>query len=820
MVERVEVLKDGASMRYGADAVGGVVNIVTRPQFDGTDATLLTSTSQHGDGTEYDASAVTGFTSDDHRTYLVLSAGYQHHAPVLAGDRAFSQFQNSYDFASRTATRNASLAAVGGRLDPSSIGPGGMRPAGCDSDACKPDGNGGWTDFVAPRDLYNDAALNYLYTPSTRYSAFATAGNRLNDHATLLLEVSYMHRSSDRQLSPVAFTAESPVSKDSIYNLLGGDILDYRRRFTELGPRQFVDTVTTRRLVLGVTGSLPESWGVLPDWKYEVSYNYGIGEALVGTTGQLDKLHVADALGPSMLDNGTPICVRVPGDATTKIIYELHPAGEEPRGSGIPLQPVPCVPLNPFAPAGAIPAAQLKNLTFNDVGTGTDTLHTYLASASGRVAELPDHGDISLSLGADARYELGEHIPAEVASSGDTTDVQVQDTRGRFHQFEGFGELAIVPVTGHEVAQRVEIDLGVHAIRSNRFGSSLTYKAGGLFRTVQGLAVRGTYATAFRAPAVFDLVGGRTERLPAAEDPCDTRPPSAGDGSKTLDPMVQAQCTAQGVPVGSKFTTTQQPSVVGGNPGLRAETAATTTIGVVIEPPQVKGLAVSADYWHIAIDDAIETLGVQTIFANCYDRGIQAYCDQIHRDQVTHRISSVDQFLQNVPRTTTAGVDVAVWYDARLPPLGRFHSGLEGQYLLRYDLDTQVQVIHGVGFYDLGVYPRYKANLSSRWAHPSGASGGFTLRFIGTYKECAGNDCNDAHNLAVASRDVGRYAKLDLFGGYDFPSWLGRTTLQIGVNNALNAAPPVVYNAAAANSDATTYDFLGRMVYLRLSQLF
>ena len=72
----------------------------------------------------------------------------------------------------------------------------------------------------------------------------------------------------------------------------------------------------------------------------------------------------------------------------------------------------------------------------------------------------------------------------------------------------------------------------------------------------------------------------------------------------------------------------------------------------------------------------------------------------------------------------------------------------------------------------------------------------------------------------MASRDVARYAKLDLFGGYDFRSRAGRTTLQLGVNNVLGTTPPIVYNAAAANSDAATYDFVGRMVYLRLSQLF
>jgi outer membrane receptor protein involved in Fe transport len=129
-------------------------------------------------------------------------------------------------------------------------------------------------------------------------------------------------------------------------------------------------------------------------------------------------------------------------------------------------------------------------------------------------------------------------------------------------------------------------------------------------------------------------------------------------------------------------------------------------------------------------------------------------------------------------------------------------------------------VIHGVGFYDLGVYPRYKANLSSHWSHPSGASGGFLLHYVGGYKECAGNNCNNADNLATASRDVDRYLKLDLFGGYDFGSRIGKTTLQLGINNVFDATPPVVYNAAAANSDAATYDFIGRMVYVRLSQLF
>jgi outer membrane receptor protein involved in Fe transport len=813
MIERVEIWKDGASAIYGADAVGGVVNLVTRPQFDGTEVSLLTSTSQRGDGTEYDASFVTGFTTKDRRSYLVVSAGHQRHDPVFAGDRGFSSSQQSYDFATKTATRNGSLAAPGGRLDASSLGAGGTHPPGCATDVCSPDGHGTWSDFVAPRDLYDDAAGNYLYTPSSRYNIFATAGKQISDRATLLIEVLYVNRKTDRQLAPVAFTADSPISKASLYNPLGGDILDYRRRITELGPRQFLDSGSTIRLVTGVEGKLPAALGRLADWTYEVSYNFGVTQAFAATTGQLLKTRVADALGPSMLDaSGAPICVRTPGDPRTQIVYTVPTM----RGD----MAVPCVPLNLLAPAGAIPRDQLANLTYTDAGTGTDRVHTVLATTGGRVAELPDHGDISVSLGADYRQEDGELIPPNVAGAGDTTDNAAQRGHGQFGMFEGFGELAVVPVADHGLAQWVELDLGARAVRHDHFGSSLTYKAGGLVRSVGGVALRGTYATAFRAPSLPDVFSGRVERTPSAEDPCDTRPPSAGDGTRTLDPAVQAACTAQGVPVGSRFTTGQQLAAIGGNPSLTAETAATATLGLVVEPPRIKGLAFTVDYWHIAIDHAIEALGIQTIFANCYDRGVQSYCDQIHRDSITHRITSVEQILQNVTRTTTSGVDVALWYDAQLAELGRIHTGLEAQYLRRYDLATPLQVVHGAGFYDLGVNPRYKANASSNWIHPSGASGGFTVRFIGTYKECAGNDCNTAHNLATASRDVDRYVKLDVFSGYDFRSAAGKSTLQLGVNNVFDATPPVVYNAAAANSDAASYDFVGRLVYLRLSQLF
>src|SRR5882672_3103546 len=96
MIERVEVLKDGASAIYGSDAIAGVVNVITRTNMTGTEANIYTSTSNQGDGTNYDLSFVTGHSSD--RGNITFSGGYQNQKPIMAGDREFSKQTYSYDF--------------------------------------------------------------------------------------------------------------------------------------------------------------------------------------------------------------------------------------------------------------------------------------------------------------------------------------------------------------------------------------------------------------------------------------------------------------------------------------------------------------------------------------------------------------------------------------------------------------------------------------------------------------------------------------------------------------------------------------------------
>ena len=114
VVERIEILKDGASAIYGSDALGGVVNTITRSEYSGTQVALYSGTSGHGDGSTYDLSVVTGYTTPNRNGHVLLSAGVQNQRPVWASDRSFSAFDRSYDFANHTEVRGGSPVTPGG----------------------------------------------------------------------------------------------------------------------------------------------------------------------------------------------------------------------------------------------------------------------------------------------------------------------------------------------------------------------------------------------------------------------------------------------------------------------------------------------------------------------------------------------------------------------------------------------------------------------------------------------------------------------------------------------------------------------------------
>ncbi len=798
MIERVEVLKDGASAIYGSDAIGGVVNIITRSDFSGTEVALYTGGASHNDGFTYDASFVTGYNSQDKKGNIVFSAGIQSQDPVYAGNRSFSNRLRAFDYTKRVETTGNITTAPSGYLnakagiaDPNGGKPV-PRPDVCGTDFCASNGDGTFRPFT-DSDLYNPQPANYLYTPSSRYNVYSAGTYKLLPHTSTFFEASYLNRTSDQQLAATPFSSAATISKDSMYNPLHADVLDYQRRLEEFGPRQFLQNVDTFRIVGGLQGAIPEDAPALQNWKWELSYNYGRTGSLNKSDGNLIKSRLAQALGPSMADaSGRPICVRTPGDPKTVI-----PG---------------CVPMNILGPAGSIDPAAASWVTFTGVSGGFNEQQTVLAQTHGRLLELPNHGDLSVAVGADYRMEAGGTNPDPLTATGDTTGNAQAPTSGKYNVKEGFAEVSLVPISSQKYVQWAELNLAARGFNYDTFGSGVTWKAGALFRTINGIAVRGTYSTAFRAPSIGDLFLGTADSFPANLDPCNT----AG-GTIMLSDTAKAKCMAQGVPAGATYADKQQRTVIGGNPDLKAETAHVITAGVVFEPPQVKGLSLTADYWNINIKDAIQALPASVILSNCYVQGLDSYCDQIHRNPaLNNKIDYINDVTMNVGGTTTSGLDLAAGYDRSFDQLGRFHEQLEAQYLFKYNVDNTVQILHYRGNYDFGVFPKWKANFSTQWGHPSGAGAGFNVQYIGSFKECNNKDCN--HDQP--SRPVSAWAKIDLFSSYSVKTRAGKTTLAVGVNNLMNTNPAVIYAGFAGTSDSSTYDYMGRFLYMRLSQLF
>lgn len=799
MIERVEVLKDGASAVYGSDAISGVVNVITRDDFDGTEATAYTGTSGHGDGTDYDLSLVTGQSSK--KGNVTLALGYQRQGEVMSGDRTWSREVRVYDYETGTTVLSGSSAVPGGRLNSANAGMPLMVP-GCTSRYCTADGNGGFRDFVSPTetsfgDNYNFQPINYLYTPSSRVNVFATGHYDLTKEVKSFFEVSYNKRMSEQQLAEEPlFTGlyGTPISADNIYNPFGADVFDYNRRLTEFGPRTFSQNIDSVRAVVGVAGKFDDK-SKLAGWKWEVSYNYGRTSAIQEAKGSLILSRVTNALGPSYVDpSAGPTC-------------------------GTPDAPIAgCVPLDLLVP-GNITPEMVKYLTFTGVSTGSNEQRTTLAQASGKLVDLPNHGDISVAFGGDYRHEAGAFTPDPLTSTGDTTGNAQAPTAGSYNLVEGFGELSIVPVAELPYAKWLELSLAARGYVYDSFGSGATYKAGALYRPVSQIAVRGTYSTAFRAPSVGELFQGTSDSFPEVEDPCDTTPPSS-DTPITLSPAVAAQCASEGVPADASFGTGQQRASVGGNPNLHPETAKVFTTGVVVEP--LDGLSFTLDYWRVAIDKSIVALDPAIILSNCYEHGLGQYCNQIQRDSVTHAISYIVDPINNVGGLSTSGFDFAVAYKYKTGA-GEFRHAIEGTYLFAYDVDTgqlggdgKTQVLHGKGFYDLGVLPDLKFNIFTSWVHKSGVGAGVNARFINSYVECDSDNCNDPAN---ARRDISKYLTADLYADYTLKTSAGTTRFSLGVNNLASSDPPVIY-AGSPNSDASAYDFMGRYFYLRLGQLF
>jgi outer membrane receptor protein involved in Fe transport len=833
-VERIEVLKDGASAVYGSDAIAGVVNIITRKTFNHTEVAGLYGVTGKGDAQTFDGQVSTGRSGDFGS--FIFSAGYFNQGESWLRDRDFSKFAYTYDYTLQQAQPGGSSRTPEGVIGLPQQRDGNPVPA-CTADTLcgrivssdpnnwfrrlvrDPTAPLGWRRFTSA-DRYNFAAANYLTIPSERIQAYAGGDAKLGA-ARGYFETSFVQRHSQQNAAPMPLnpgdytlpgtTTAISVSRFSVYNPFGVDLAFAGRRLVEFGARTYTQDLGTFRIVTGVDGTLPDSAGPLRGWYWDTSINYGRTAGTFTTNGAIRNSRIADAVGPSMLrdptDPSSAVCVKTPGDLSTAI-----PG---------------CVPLNLFGGPnnGSIDPRQINALGFTGTSRAFDQLFTAGANVGGDLFTLLAERPVALVVGYEFRRQTGSQIADPIAASGDSADFNFTSTQGSFNANEAFAELSIPVISDAPGIQNLEANVAARYVKYSTFGSKFTYKFGARYSPVPDLTLRGTYSTAFRAPSISELYLGNSETAPTVRDPC--------ADLTGASPELQSQCTSHGVPArGSGDTGNQELAHVGGNPSLKAETAKIYTAGVVLQPQIVRNLSVTVDYYHMSVDDPVGTIGLATILKGCYPgagaSSHEPYCGLITRDN-TGSIQHVNDFNTNLRQIRTAGIDFAIRY-ALPTTVGRFGFGFDGTWLAFFDRDQDhAPTIHGKGTFDLGALPEYKFNTSVSWSL-AGFHAGVLGRFVGSFKECSAFDTASLDYLSAGglcwldpnapSRQVGSNFVADVNVGYTFNSGAGRTSIVAGLNNVFDKAPQFVYSAPLANSDPNTYDFIGRFFYTRVQHRF
>jgi iron complex outermembrane receptor protein len=814
VIERIEILKDGASAIYGSDAIGGVINIITRKRVDGGEINLLGGASTRADGATVDVNGMLGAASD--KGSFLVSLGYYNAAEVMAGDRDFSREDKSYDSKTGMVTSLGSGTIPNGRivLPASQRGMTAATGNGAWNSlvAAHPtagsftrDANGTWRPFIGTglhEDGYNYQPENYLVTPQSRFNVFVTGEYRLGGRARAYVDSFYTKRNSAQNLAPeplVLDTEGVTVSADNVYNPFGRDFGAVRRRLLEFGRREFVQDIHNFHLVSGIDGTTPESWGPLRGWFWDVSFNFSQNESTELKTGNLRLTKLRDAVGPSFMDaTGKPTC-------------------------GTPAAPIDgCVPLNLFGGNGSIDQAQIEGLTFSGVQRGDNRLIGTQFNTSGDLFHLMAERPVGLALGYEFRHLQGGQIPDPLTVAGEVSGNKGLITQGEYSVNEVYGELSIPIVDKRPGAQMVELLAASRGSFYTKFGSTFNYKFGGRWSPISDLSLRGTFSTAFRAPSIPDLFGGENDAFPNVGDPCAMVDPTSPRG------------LACGTAANNGDDQVQLRAREGGNENLRPEKARVFTLGAVLEPRWWPGVYLTADYYRTRITDSINPLGANIILNSCYPEAAGAvpkYCENIQRDPTTGRVRIIRNLNENVGSDELDGMDIAAGYDFGTRA-GRWSMQFVATWLRAYDRTlADGTVIHGAGTWDLneggngGAYPHLRFNANLGWAL-GGLAAGVRTYLIGGFKECGDSDgllegtglCYDPSHQG--ERRVPAYNTWDITLAYGFRTGAGQSSLSLGVINLFDQNPAVVYNGFGNATDTFSYDPMMRQFFARLSHRF
>ena len=767
-IERIEVLRDGASSLYGSDAIGGVINFITKNDFRGGSITIGADKPQKAGGAASGFNLGGGFGDLDKDGFNIFGfADVKRNAAIGGLDRAINtRYPGGLSVNTFPGNYGQNSPGVGAWLNPAA-------PA-CNS-------NPGITPRAGvPTACSQTTSGSVDYTPQTeRSSVFLKGTAKLSGDNQMGLEYFYTRSKVGSNIAPVPYYG-LPMNRlmpngqpnpyfpgnpgaipfntalgayDPNFTGLYGEVaagykpggitavtpgfMYVNWRAVDGGTRQDANTNTQQRLAATFEGSMA-------GWDYNAALTYNKNNVQVSLSGYQDGAKISEGM-----INGI---------------------------------------INPFSAQSAAGLAYIAAASYSGsqqiaqaTSTGVD------AHASRELSDWFGAGrKVSEAVGAsysrDDMYQVGDDRALNVAltaSTGFDPDTNNKGSRNVSALFAEFNML---------ISKSLEATVAARQDMYSDFGSSFNPKFGVRFQPNREVLVRGSYSTGFRAPSLYELYSTNTYT----------------NTSSLLD-------ITSGI-------TSQFQRLNGGNPDLKPEKSSNFTLGLVLEP--TKDFSLGLDYWRIELKDTIGSLSDVTAFA--LGSGGQGQFAPLFKRNTNNRLSQggsncpgvtcgyVDLRTTNLGGTKTDGFDIMASYRMRLAGAGQLGFGLQSTYVNTYEYQDYE---NGPWNQNIGVY--IGSGPIFKWTHNASidfSSENWSVGLNGRYKSGYKDQVNA--NRASVTNNVGSYLTWDVYG-----SWKPTKSLSLtaGVRNVTDQEPPLSYQTEVfqAGYDPRFADPTGRAYYLR-----
>ncbi len=462
LIERIEVLKDGASAIYGADAVAGVVNIITKKDFSGAKLDVKYGATTESDGENSEVNFTFGGAYD--KGNFAVNLSYVDTGLVLQSDRAACPLEEGAGglecFGSSTTIGGRAHNLIGTEYQFNQV-------------------SGGDGNFYEP---YNGAVHGFNWfpylnavSPTQRINVSAFGTYEISDSLNVFTEILYANRQGDQIVTPRRLNT-TPVSAAFPYNPTGEDLFIKNRRMIEMGDPYFFQETNTVRVVTGLEGMIDNGWS------WDASVNYGRNTGQDGWTFDLDHDRVSQTLDEN-------ICSTAPGAA---------------------------IPCGDYFGVDELTPELIEFIKYRREGTGGNRMLSISANLYGDVMSLPA-GEVGFALGAEDRSEKGWRDPdSTVLKNGGESAIS-----GSSDVTEIYGELSIPLLADAPMAKSLSLTLAGRWSDYSSFGSNTTYKLGAVWQVNDQFTFRSVASTAFRVPTISEIEGSTNQENLITVDPCE-----------------------------------------------------------------------------------------------------------------------------------------------------------------------------------------------------------------------------------------------------------------------------------------------------------